>query len=66
MSNIRQMREARGMKQIELSAASGVKQQLLSMIERGERRMTVPVARKLAAVLGVKWYELIDGEEETA
>ena len=63
---IRQRRKDIGMKQNDLSAASGVKQQLLSMIERGDRGLTVPVARKLAPFLGVKWYELIDGEEESA
>lgn len=66
MIDIRQMREARGMKQSELSAASGVKQQLLSMIERGSRRVTIDVARKLAPFLGVNWYDFFDGEEESA
>lgn len=64
--NIRQRRKALGTKQVELATMSGVKQQLLSMIERGDRSLTVPVDRKIAPVLGVKWYELIDGEEESA
>lgn len=66
MVNIRQLREVRGLKQNELATTIGVSQQLLSMIERGNRRVTIDVARKLAPILGVNWYELIDGEEESA
>lgn len=66
MVNIRQLREARGMKQNELATTIGVSQQLLSMIECGNRRITIDVARKLAPVLGVNWYDFYDGKEESA
>lgn len=64
--DLKQARQSKGMNQTDLARLAGISQQMLSMIELGERSLTVPVARKLAAVLGVKWYELIDGEEEAS
>lgn len=66
MVNIRQLREARGLKQNELATTIGVSQQLLSMIENGNRQPSVATAQKIAKVLGFDWTEFFDRKEEPA
>ncbi|HOQ07045.1 MAG TPA: helix-turn-helix transcriptional regulator [Clostridiales bacterium] len=41
--------------QAEVAAECGVSQQFYSAIELGERRPSVEVAKKIAAVLGFNW-----------
>lgn len=53
-------RNKKGMRQAELCRASGLSPQMLSNIESGARNLTITNAKKLAPVLGVKWYELFD------
>lgn len=60
MLNIKNLRMAAGMSQTELAREIGVCPQLICMIENGHRKPTVKVAQKLAPILAVKWYELID------
>lgn len=63
---IRAIRLKKNLKQIELAEKAGISLQLVSMIERGKRPVTVKTAKKLEPVLGVKWYKLIDDTKETA
>lgn len=63
---IRAIRLKKNLKQIELAEKAGISLQLVSMIERGKRPVTVKTAKKLEPVLGVKWYKLIDNTKETA
>ena len=69
MIDIVKLRKAKDMNQQELAQTSGVSQQLLCMIERGQRNMSVRVAKRIAPVLGVNWYDFFDekeGENEKA
>ena len=60
----RRLREARqraGMSQTELEAASGIPKPRISRYENGHIVPSIPILRKLAAGLGVRPGELLDG-----
>lgn len=44
-----------------LAAAAGTTKQQIFKLRRGERKLTVQWAKRLAPFLGVAWQELIDG-----
>ena len=50
--------------QAEVAAECGVSQQFYSAIELGERRPSVEVAKKIAAVLGFEWTLFYQDEGE--
>ena len=55
-----------GRTQAQIAKAAGITQQMYSFIELGERRPSVEVAKKIAAVLGFDWtlFYQDDGEDE--
>lgn len=60
MNAIKALRESQGMSQSTLSRKSGVKQQTISMLETGERKMPrVDTAKKLADALGCTVDDLL-------
>lgn len=59
MSKIRELRQAAGLSQAALGAAIGADAMLISRLERGERRLTVEAANKLAAALSISVHELM-------
>jgi transcriptional regulator with XRE-family HTH domain len=52
-------RHKRGMSQVELSAASGVAQQQISLIEQGTANVTVRTLARIAHALGVEAASLL-------
>ena len=60
---LKQLRRARGESQEELARATGVTQNTISRLERGEREARVSTLRKLAEHFGVSVAELL-GEED--
>ena len=63
--DLKEIRREKGLTGEKIDAQSGISQQHYSLIERGERRPSVEVAKRIAAVLGFEWtrfYE--DGAEE--
>ncbi|MED4971387.1 helix-turn-helix domain-containing protein [Parageobacillus toebii] len=59
MIKIKQLRQIKGMSQMELSAAASVSQSLISDIENGRVSPTLRVLHKLADALGVPINELL-------
>ena len=60
MNVIKALRERQGMSQSMLSQKSGVKQQTISMLETGERKMPrIDTAKKLADALGCTVDDLL-------
>lgn len=59
-------RKAAGMTQAALAAACGIDQGLLSRLERGRLRASLPVARRISAATGVPLGRLIAIEERSA
>ena len=56
-----------GRTQAQIAKAAGITQQMYSFIELGERRPSVEVAKKIAAVMEFPWTRFYedDGEELT-
>lgn len=54
MNKLKEARKAAGLTQVELSRKTGLSQQDISSIERGDREPTASTLRKLADALGCK------------
>lgn len=57
MVDVKGIRKEKGIFQCDLAAAAGVSTQYMWMIENGERKPSVKVAKRIAAVLGIDWTE---------
>lgn len=66
MEGLRERREERGYTQQRLAAAVGVTQTAISLIESGERKPSVKVARRLGNLLDFDWTELFDDQPTDA
>ena len=53
--DLKEIRREKGLTGERIAAQSGISQQHYSLIERGERRPSVEVAKRIAAVLGFEW-----------
>jgi putative transcriptional regulator len=53
-----------GRTQAQIAKAAGITQQMYSFIELGERRPSVDVAKKIAAVMGFNWTLFYEDEDE--
>lgn len=65
MSKLKKLREERNMTQKTLGDAVGITATSISRYEIGKRKLSVDMAKKIAAVLGIGWTELYnesDGE----
>lgn len=60
MSELRRIREAKGLSQLELSLRTGVSQSTICTYEIGTRGMTLKTLRRLAEGLGVEPRDLLD------
>ena len=55
------LEEKRGKRsQAQVATAAGISQQYYSLIEHGARKPGVPVAKKIAAVLGFDWTKFYE------
>jgi transcriptional regulator with XRE-family HTH domain len=57
--NVRRLRLAKGLSQVELADASGFSQQYISMLESGQRSPTVVSVHMLAQALGAAPADLL-------
>ena len=57
MVPIRALRKAKGLRQTDLAQAVGVSQPVITKLERGERKPSVKVAKRIAAVLEFDWTD---------
>lgn len=58
MKNLRIIRTAKGLSQVELAEAVGIKQATVSRIEKGVNNPSLDVAERIAQALGVNVVEL--------
>ena len=61
--DLKMLRKAKGLRQTDLAQAANISQSLVVKIELGERKPSVKVAQRIAAVLGFDWTEFF---KETA
>lgn len=59
MNKLKEARKAAGLTQVELSRKTGMSQQDISSIERGDRDPTASTLRKLANALGCKIDDIV-------
>lgn len=64
MSWIKKLRVAKGLSCEAVGRSVGITQQYYNFIETGKRRPSVPVAKKIAAVLGFDWTRFYDEPSE--
>lgn len=55
--DLKAMRKASGLRQTDLAQAAQISQSLVTQIENGIRIPSVPVAKRIATVLGFDWTE---------
>ena len=60
MVDLKKAREAAKLTQAKLGELSGVSQQAICMIERGQRNPSARMAMKLAKPLRLKWTKFFD------
>lgn len=65
-SNIRKMREHKGLTQCELAERLGVTQVYISRCENGRKEPSLQFCRKLSAVFGCPISAIVDTEERRA
>ncbi len=59
-SNIRQIREQKGITQAELAEKAGITQAMMCQIERGTKNPSLQVGNEIANLLGCSIDELLD------
>lgn len=57
--NVKRLREAANINQLELSEKVGVSQSMICQIERGTKTMTVQLAKEVADALGCRIDDLL-------
>lgn len=64
MLNLKNLRNQREMSQAAVAKAAGISQQYYNFIESGDRgkKLPVPTAKRIAAVLGFEWWKFYDEE----
>lgn len=55
--DLKASRKAKRMRQTDLATIAGISSSMVVKLERGERKPSVKVAKKIAAVLGFDWTE---------
>lgn len=62
-NNIRKLREMAGISQAELGRRTRIAQQVIDLLEKGERQLKVPQLEAIADALGVMPYQLINNDK---
>ena len=60
MLDLKAYREKKKITQGQLATACGVSKQTIYYIERRERNPSIPLAQRIAKVLGFKWTEFFE------
>lgn len=61
---LRELRKKAGLTQQELADAIGITEQAIGHYEVGRRQLSVSIAKKIAKVLGCKWWQLYESDCE--
>ena len=61
--NLREARTKAGMSMQELGKAVGVSPAAICRYEKGQRTPKTRIAKRIAQILGINWYELIDEQK---
>ena len=62
MINLKELRIAKGLTQEQLANECGVQRTTITMIELGENKPSVELAKKLGEILEVKWSDIFEDD----
>lgn len=60
------IRKIKNFTMAEVAASAGISESYYSMIESGNRGVSVPTAKKIAEVLGFEWTKFFEDDESKA
>lgn len=61
--NIKELRIAKGLTQEQLANECGVQRTTITMIELGENKPSVELAKKLGEIFEVAWYDFFEDDK---
>ena len=64
MIDLKKLRTEKGLTQEQLANECEVQRTTITMIELGENRPSVDLAKKLGAIFNVPWYDFFEDEEQ--
>ena len=63
MLNIKELRTAKGLTQEQLASECGVQLTTITMIELGENKPSVDLAKKLGAIFEIEWSDFFEDDK---
>lgn len=63
MLNIKELRTAKGLTQEQLASECGVQRTTITMVELGENKPSVDLAKKLGAIFEVAWSDFFEDDK---
>ena len=64
MIDLKKLRTERGLTQEQLANESGVQRTTITMIELGENKPSVELAKKLGEIFNIPWYDFFEDAEQ--
>ena len=63
MPNIKELRTAKGLTQEQLASECGVQRTTITMIELGENKPSIELAKKLGAIFEIAWSDFFEDDQ---
>ena len=63
MLNIKELRTAKGLTQEQLASECGVQRTTITMIELGENKPSIDLAKRLGAIFEVTWSDFFEDDK---
>lgn len=64
MIDLKKLRTERGLTQEQVANESGVQRTTITMIELGENKPSVELAKKLGEIFNIPWYDFFEDAEQ--
>ena len=63
MLNVKELRTAKGLTQEQLASECGVQRTTITMVELGENKPSIELAKRLGAIFGVAWSDFFEDDK---
>ena len=63
MPNIKELRTAKGLTQEQLASECGVQRTTITMIELGENKPAIELAKRLGAIFEIAWSDFFEDDK---
>lgn len=64
MIDLKKLRTEKGLTQEQLANESGVQRTTITMIELGENKPSIELAKKLGEIFNIPWYDFFEDAEQ--